>query len=215
MKIEVPGHGSVSALLDKPQQATALLVLAHGAGAGMKHSAMQALVEALNGRGIATLRFNFPYMERGSKRPDSPDTAVAAIVAACAAAKKVKLPLFAGGRSFGGRMTTTAAARGELPGVLGILCFGFPLHPPKKPDTKRAGHLSEVSQPILMVQGTRDDLSDLKLLRSVTKKLRKVTLHIVEGADHGYGVLKSSGRTREEVLAEVADASFAFCTRHA
>ncbi len=202
-----------SVLFEAPRGAHALLVLAHGAGAGMRHPAMTALADALHEKGVATFRFQFPYMERGSKRPDSPDVAVAAIAAAVRAAAKAapKLPLFAGGRSFGGRMTTTAAARGELAAVRGIVCFAFPLHPAKKPATSRAAHLAEVPLPTLMIQGTRDDLADLALMRGVVKAHRKrIKLHVVDGADHGFNVLKKSGRTASEVLAEVALATSDF-----
>jgi len=214
LRVKVEGRGSVSALLEVPPKAEALLVLAHGAGAGMLHPAMSTLAAALHSEKIATFRFQFPYMEKKSKRPDSPDVAVAAIVAAVKSAAKAapKLPLFAGGKSFGGRMTTTAASRGELGGICGILCFGFPLHPPKKPDTARAEHLAAVKQPILMLQGTRDDLADLKLIQGVAKKHRNIKLHIEKGADHSFAVLKSSGRTAAEVLVAIAQASRAFCS---
>jgi uncharacterized protein len=204
----------VSTLVEIPTKARAMLVLAHGAGAGMRHPAMTALAEALHSEHIATFRFQFPYMEKGSKRPDRPDVAVAAIAAAVAAAKKAapKLPLFAGGRSFGGRMTTTAASLGRIDLVGGIICFGFPLHPAKQPGTERAAHLKKVTQPMLFIQGTRDDLSDLSLLRPIAAKNARLTLHFLEGADHSFGVLKSSGRTNAEVLAEAAHAAAEFCS---
>ncbi len=200
-------------LLDVPDSAFALLVLAHGAGAGMKHCAMAALAEALNEQGIATLRYEFPYMESGRKRPDSPAVAVARVAEAVALARKKrpKLPLFAGGKSFGGRMTTTAASQGKID-VRGIVCFAFPLHRPKEPSVTRAEHLEAVEIPTLWIQGTRDELSELKLTKKVVKQHSKtLRLHIVEGADHGYAVLKSSGRTNEDVLAEVARAAADFC----
>lgn len=205
----------MSAILEIPANAKSLLVFAHGAGAGMEHATLSALAGALHNRDIATFRFQFPYMERGSKRPDSPDVAVVAIAAAVkrAAVAAPKLPLFAGGRSFGGRMTTTAASRGEIPTVKGIICFGFPLHPAKKPATTRASHLAAVSLPMLMIQGTRDDLADMKLMKEVVKAHRRlIQLHVVEGADHSFAVLKSSGRTSAEILSEVAGASAAFCS---
>lgn len=206
----------MAVILEVPPKAFCILVLAHGAGAGMRHSAMTALANALYAEGIAVFRYEFPYMQKGSKRPDKPDVAVIAVAEAVAAAEKAapKLPVFAGGRSFGGRMTTLSSSRGLLPNVKGIVCFGFPLHPAKKPGTERAEHLSAVRQPMLFLQGTRDELSDLKLLRPIVKKLgKKLTLHVVDGADHGYGVLKSSGRTPAEVLSEVAQATKAFCEK--
>ncbi len=213
LKFTVPQSGKVSALLEIPAKARALLVLAHGAGAGMKHPAMEALAKALHKAGMATFRYQFPYMENGTKRPDRPKVAVATVAAAVAAARKAapKLPLFAGGRSFGGRMTTTAASLGEIEVVRGIVCFGFPLHPPKEPGVERAEHLKTVKQPMLFLQGTRDALSDLTLLRPLAKKLRRLTLHELQGADHGYAVLKSSGRKEGQVLEEVARKTAEFC----
>lgn len=209
------GAVKVSALLLEPPRPEALLVFAHGAGAGMRHSTMEALAQALGKERIATFRYQFPYMEQGSRRPDRPDVAVATVKAAIAAAAKVRprLPLFAGGKSFGGRMTTTAAARGEFNAARALICFGFPLHPPKRPGKERAQHLSDVTLPMLFLQGTRDDLSDSRLLREVAKKLKGLTVHKLDGADHGYGVLKSSGRTPAELLAEVAKTTRAFCAK--
>jgi uncharacterized protein len=217
MKISIPSQtAKLSAILEVPAKAHSLLVLAHGAGAGMNHAAMKALACALCDQGIATFRFQFPYMQLGSKRPDGPDIATAAVAAAVdiVVRKKLKLPIFAGGRSFGGRMTTTAASRGMVPSVSAIICFSFPLHPANKPGTERAVHLSKVPMPMLFIQGTRDSLSDLTLLRSVvTKNSDRLTLHVVQGADHGYGVLKSSGRTGNEVLCEVAKVAADFCRK--
>lgn len=216
IEIDVPGEAKVSGILEIPKPAMALLVLAHGAGAGMRHPAIKALSMALHRNGIGTLRYQFPYMERGSKRPDSPTTAVATVEAAVQAAAKAapKLPLFAGGKSFGGRMTTTAASEGKLPSIRGIVCFGFPLHPARQPGTSRAEHLSKVTVPTLLLQGTRDDLSDLTLLRPIVKELgERFILHELEGADHGYAVLVSSGRTGAQILQEVAHVTAAFCAR--
>ncbi len=209
----VPGNGSVSAILSVPSNSKAILVLAHGAGAGMDHSAMQALSEALNAKGIATLRYQFLYMEKGSKRPDRPKLAVAVIESAIrvAAQKVTKLPLYAGGKSFGGRMTTTAASMGLLKGVEGIVCFSFPLHPPKKPGIERAEHLAEVDLPMLWIQGTRDDLAQLALMKKVVKAHKNIQLHLIDGADHSYGVLKASCRTNGDVLGEVGQATAKFC----
>lgn len=215
IKISVPGQKSpVSGILHKPKNARALLVLAHGAGAGMNHSGMVALSDALVSRDVATLRFQFPYRERGSGRPDSPNVAMETVAAAVRYAAKAlpKLPLFAGGRSYGGRMTTNAVARDLIPEVQGIICFAFPLHPPKKPGISRAEHLAEVKIPILFVQGTRDALCDLKLMKKVMAP-RRFKLHVIDGADHSFSVLKSSGRTDEEALSEIAQVSIAFCEK--
>jgi predicted alpha/beta-hydrolase family hydrolase len=215
ISISVPEEKfSVSAIWDCPKKAKAVLVLAHGAGAGMDHPAMRALAEALNEHHIATLRFQFCYMERGSRRPDRPPLAMATVAAAIQKAQTLapRLPLFAGGKSFGGRMTTNAAAVGLLPELRGIVCFGFPLHPAKKPAITRAEHLSNVKVPTLFIQGTRDDLAELTLMKKVVEKLpRRFKLHIVEGANHSFGVLKSSGRTEADALDEVAQAAHDFC----
>lgn len=206
----------MKSILEVPKGAKAILVLAHGAGAGMRHPFMSKLAEALNERAIATFRFEFPYMARGSKRPDSPHVATAAVADAVAAAGEAlpKLPLFAGGKSFGGRMTTTAAAQGKISAVRGIVCFGFPLHPPKKPGITRAAHLADLPVPALLLQGTRDDLADLALVRAVVKKHpKRLRLHVVQGADHAFHVLKKSGRSDAEVLAELAAEASAFCLK--
>jgi predicted alpha/beta-hydrolase family hydrolase len=209
LKFEIGSAGSVSALLTRPANARACYVLAHGAGAGMRHAAMEAIAAGLAERGIATLRYQFPYMEKGSKRPDPPPVAHAAVRAAVAEAAKrcAGLPLFAGGKSFGGRMTSQAQAKAPLDGVKGLAFFGFPLHPAGKPSAERAKHLADVKLPMLFLQGTRDALAELDLLRPVVKGLgRNATLHLAEGADHSFHVLKSSGRNDREVLAEILDA---------
>ncbi len=217
ISISIAGEAApVSGILEIPKPAMALLVLAHGAGAGMRHPAMKALSMVLHRNGIGTLRYQFPYMERSSKRPDSPKTATATVQAAVQAAAKLapKLPLFAGGKSFGGRMTTTAASEAMLPEIRGIVCFGFPLHPAKQPSTARAEHLAKVTVPTLLLQGTRDDLSDLTLLRPIVKELgERFILHELDGADHSYSVLQSSGRSGAHVLQEVAHVTAAFCAR--
>jgi predicted alpha/beta-hydrolase family hydrolase len=195
-------------LLEAPAGAKACYVFAHGAGAGMHHSFMAALAAALAGRGIASLRFNFPFMEQGSKRPDPPAVAHAAIRGAVAeAAKRLPgLPLFAGGKSFGGRMTSQAQALEPLPGVQGLAFVGFPLHPAGKPAVDRAAHLADVQVPRLFLQGTRDAQAQLELVRQTTAKLGKLaTLHVVDGADHAFHVLARSGRTDAQVLDELAD----------
>jgi predicted alpha/beta-hydrolase family hydrolase len=199
---------SVSALLTNPPGAHAALVLAHGAGAGMTHKFMAALAHGLAERRIATLRYQFPSMERGSRRPDPPRVAHAAVRAAVAEAGRrlPGLPLFAGGKSFGGRMTSQAQAAEPLPGVRGLVFVGFPLHPPGEPSTERAAHLADVAVPMLFLQGTRDELADLALIRGVTDGLgERATLKIVEHADHAFHVLARSGRNDAQVLAELLD----------
>jgi predicted alpha/beta-hydrolase family hydrolase len=197
---------TVSALLIEPPNSRILAVLAHGAGAGMRHAFMQSVAESLASRGIATLRYNFPYMESKGRRPDPPNVAERAIRAAVRAAGREcsGLPLIAGGKSFGGRMTSLAAARKPLDGVHGIFFVGFPLHPPKRPEVTRAEHLRHVRVPTLFLQGTRDDLADLTLLEPIVGGLgQRATLHIVNGADHSFAVLKRSGRTNADVIEEL------------
>src|SRR5216684_1467049 len=208
LRFGVEGRGEVSALLCRPAKARRLLVLAHGAGAGMSHPFMEKLANELAGVGMATLRYQFPYMEERRRAPDPPTVLMATVVAAVRAAAEAApgLPLLAGGKSMGGRMTSQAAAQRALDGVRGLVFFGFPLHPPKHPGTKRADHLSKVTVPMLFLQGTRDELADLKLLRPICAKLgSRATLHVIETADHSFHVLKSSGRTDEQVLRELAD----------
>lgn len=201
-------HGRVSALHRRPADARALFVLAHGAGAGMRHPFMAGVAGALATRRIATLRYQFPYMEAGKKRPDRAPVAMATVRAATerAAAEAGALPLFAGGKSFGGRMTSRAAAEAPLPEVKGLIFLGFPLHAAGRPDTGRAAHLSAVGLPMLFVQGTRDALAELDLLAPIVEALPGGRLHVVEGGDHSFRTLKRSGRTGEEVLEEIADA---------
>ena len=206
--LAVPDSGPVSALVTRPKSARLALVLAHGAGAGMRHAFMEAIAGRLAARGVASLRYQFPYMEAGGGPPDPPSRLVATVRAAVDAGREhfADLPLFAGGKSLGGRMTSTAAAEGLLPGIQGVLFFGFPLHPPGRPGTARAGHLQQVSQPMLFLQGTRDTLADLDLLRPVCRDLgARARLHVVDGADHSFHVLKRSGRDDESVLDELAD----------
>ena len=208
LQIAVEGKGEVSAVLVRPEKAKWLLALGHGAGAGMRHAFMEALAEELARVGMATLRYQFPYMEGRRGAPDRPAVLTATVAAAARAAAKAapELPLLAGGKSMGGRMTSNAAAEGLLEGVRGIVFFGFPLHAPKQPATKRAEHLAKVEVPMLFLQGTRDDLADLKLLKPICKKLgKKATLHVIETADHSFHVLKKSGRSDEEVLRELAE----------
>ena len=199
----------VSALLQVPASARACLVLAHGAGAGMTHPFMADAARELAARGIATLRYQFPYMEQGSKRPDTPAVAHATVRAAVAEAARraPALPLFAGGKSFGGRMTSQAQAAQPLPGVRGLVFFGFPLHPAGKPSDTRAQHLDDVKAPMLFLQGTRDDLADLTLLRPVVERLgARAALQVFEDADHSFHVRARSGRTDAQVRAAMLDA---------
>jgi uncharacterized protein len=213
IRFEVENAGEVSAILLRPQSAESLLVLAHGAGAGMNHPFMQSLATELAAAKVATLRFQFPYMEQQRKMPDRPPVLTAAVVAAVHAAAKAApdLPLFAGGKSLGGRMTSLAAAERGLDGVRGLIFFGFPLHPPNQPAIKRADHLREVKLPMLFLQGTRDNLADLKLLRPILAVLgSRTTLQIIDTADHSFHVLKSSGKTDAAVLQELAKTAAAW-----
>ena len=197
----------VSGILTMPPDARACYVLAHGAGAGMIHPFMAAVAEGLAARGIAALRYQFPYVERGSKRPDSPAIAHATVRAAVEAATLLhpKLPLIAGGKSFGGRMTSQAQASAPLP-CMGLAFLGFPLHPVGKPSSDRAKHLFEIKIPMLFLQGTRDTLADLGELRPVCKKLgSRATLKLFDGADHSFHVPARSGRKDAEVLGEILD----------
>jgi len=207
MTIETGKAGAVSALLLRPDAARACFVFAHGAGAGMTHSFMEAFAEGLCRHSIASLRFQFPYMEKGSKRPDPPAIAQAAVRAAVAEARRhcPDLPLIAGGKSFGGRMTSQAQAAAPLEGVRGLAFLGFPLHPSGKPSSDRAAHLAKVHIPMLFLQGTRDSLAETDLIESVVKGLSSATLHLVDGADHSFHVLARSGRKDSEVVGEILD----------
>jgi predicted alpha/beta-hydrolase family hydrolase len=203
----LPSGGSVSALLQHPQAARACFVFAHGAGAGMNHAFMAELADALSERSIATLRYQFPYMEAGSKRPDTPAVAHAAVRAAVDSAASLLpgVPLFAGGKSFGGRMTSQAQAKAPLAGVRGLIFVGFPLHAAGKPSSERAKHLSDVKVPMLFLQGTRDALAEMDLMRPCVHALGNLaTLQVVEGADHSFHVLVRSGRTDAQVMDELA-----------
>jgi predicted alpha/beta-hydrolase family hydrolase len=200
--------GRVSAVLIRPPAARWLYVLAHGAGAGMRHRFMAAVAEGLAQRDVATLRYQFPYTEAGGRRPDPPGVLQATVRAAVAtaAAAAPGLLLLAGGKSLGGRMTSSAAAKTPLPGVRGLVFLGFPLHAPGRPGLDRAEHLDGVGIPMLFLQGTRDGLADLELMHTVCDRLgERATLHVVDGGDHSFAVLKRSGRLEAEVLAELAD----------
>ena len=207
--IEIDETRKVSGLLLVPEHPFACYVLAHGAGAGMTHKFMTAIADGLNERGMATVRYQFPYMEAGAKRPDRPPMAHATVRAAVAAATRLTsgLPLFAGGKSFGARMTSQAQAAAALPNVIGLAFLGFPLHPAGKPSADRAAHLSEVRVPMLFLQGTRDALAELKFLSPVLEKLSATaTPHLIEHADHSFHVPARSGATDPQVLDQVLDA---------
>src|SRR4030088_2385662 len=209
LDIEIGNAASVSGLLTQPPKARACFVFAHGAGAGMTHPFMEAVAGGLGERGVATLRYQFPYMEKGSKRPDSPAIAQAAVRSAVAEAGRCcpGLRLIAGGKSFGGRMTSQAQAMAPLDGVDGLAFLGFPLHPAGKPSSDRANHLSDVHVPLLFLQGTRDNLAELSLLEPVVDRLGpSASLHRVEGADHSFHVPARSGRKDSEVMREILDA---------
>ena len=207
--ITVDDARSVSGLLLAPARARACYVLAHGAGAGMAHPFMERVAAELGERGIATLRYQFPYMEQGGKRPDPPKLAQATVGAAVAAARKLRpaLALVAGGKSFGGRMTSQAQAASPLPGVQGLIFLGFPLHPAGRPSDTRAEHLFDVQVPMLFLQGTRDALADLELLAPVTQRLgKRASLRVVQDADHSFHVPARSGRKDADVRREMLDA---------
>jgi uncharacterized protein len=210
LRIAIDEATSVSALLCTPTQPRACCVLAHGAGAGMNHSFMAAFATGLAERGIATLRYQFAYMERGSKRPDTPKVAHAAVRAAVAQAASLLpgMPLVAGGKSFGGRMTSQAQAVSALPGVRGLVFAGFPLHPAGRPSNERAAHLAGVQLPMLFLQGTRDELADAGWMQAVIDELGpRATLERCDDADHSFHVRASSGRTDAQLLAAMLDAT--------
>jgi uncharacterized protein len=207
LQIAVENHNEVDALLQLPTTATRLLVLAHGAGAGMHHPFMELLATELAAVNIATLRYQFPYMQQSRRIPDAPAALTSTVAAAVQAAKKIAsgLPLLAGGKSLGARMTSQAAAQNLLHEVLGLVFFGFPLHPPNRSSTKRAEHLSQVQLPMLFLQGTRDTFADLPLLHPICANLApRATLHPIDQADHSFHVPKRSGRTDAEILRELA-----------
>lgn len=197
---------SVSGLIERPPDAWAWLTLAHGAGAGMRHRFLEGLARELAERGVATVRYEFPYMEAGRRAPDRPPRLVQTVRAAAQVMREHArdMPMFAGGKSLGGRMTSTAHSTEPLDGVRGLVFFGFPLHPPNRPSSERAQHLHQIMEPVLFLQGTRDALADLDLMRPLCGDLgRRATLHIVEDGDHSFDVLKRSGRTRDEVMSEL------------
>ena len=211
--IEVSDSIRVSGLLSKPPTTRMGLVLAHGAGAAMDHPSLALIAEGLYQRDVATLRYNFPYMELGAKRTDPPALCHATVRAAVQRADELlpSVPWFVGGRSFGGRMTSQAQGLSPLPGIHGLAFFGFPLHPAKKPSDVRAAHLQQVKIPMLFLQGNRDDLADLNLLRPIVARLQPLArLEILEHADHSFAVLVRSGRTAAEVRDQMLEAFIAW-----
>jgi predicted alpha/beta-hydrolase family hydrolase len=215
--IAIEGAAPVSGLWQSPASPSACLVLAHGAGAGMTHRSMAATAEGLAERGVATLRYQFPYMEKGAKRVDPPPVAHAAVRAAAAEGlrRAGQVPLFAGGRSFGGRMTSQAQALAPLEGVRGLVFFAFPLHPTGKPSDDRAKHLSDVAVPMLFLQGTKDTLAELDLLQPLVAQLGpRATLALFDYADHSFHVPAKTGRKDAEVMAELLDTAAAWMAAH-
>src|SRR5258708_20460752 len=215
--IPIPGQGAVSGLWQAPPRPTACLVLAHGAGAGMTHISMAAIADGLAERGVASLRYQLPYMERGARRVDRPAIADQAVRSACVLAqgRGGAAPLFAGGRSFGGRMTSQAQALIPLGGVRGLVFFAFPLHPAGKLSTERAAHLSAVAVPMLFLQGTRDALADLPLLQRAVAGLEgRATLELTPDADHAFHVPARTGRKDADVLAQILDTAAAWMAAH-
>ncbi len=193
-------------ILQRPDDAFCLLVLGHGAGAGMRHPFLQRLADALGRQRVATLRYEFPYMEEGRRRIDKPEVLHARVREAVHAGAEHGLPLFAGGKSFGGRITSVVQAEDPLPGVRGLAFVGFPLHPAGRPGTDRAAHLVRIDVPMLFLQGTRDALASLDLLRPILAGLARATLHVVDDADHSFHVRKKSGRSDPQVIDELAEA---------
>lgn len=198
--------GEVSGLLQLPNSATSLIAIAHGAGAGMTHPFMEMLAQELAKQNIGSFRYQFPYMEKGSKRPDSPKIAHPTVLAAIENALDLAddLPVLAGGKSFGGRMTSQVASQNDLSALKGLVFFGFPLHAAGRPGTERAAHLETVKLPMLFLQGTRDTLAQVDLIQSVCSPLPKASLQFLEGADHSFKMLKRSGVSQEEVISQLA-----------
>jgi uncharacterized protein len=203
-----------SPLLERPRGARTLFVLAHGAGAGMRHPFMERIATALHGRAVATLRFEFPYMTSGRRRPDPRPVLEDSIVEAVRTAKRARLPLIVGGKSMGGRIASHVVASGAID-VKGLVFIGFPLHPANKPSTKRAEHLTGIRVPMLFLQGTRDALADLALLTPIVKRLPTAEMHVVDDADHGFAVRVRTGRSSADVIEELADVIADFADRFA
>ena len=216
LRIAVPGNGEVSALLIRPPTARWLLVLGHGAGAGMTHPFLESLAKELAEAGVVTLRYQFPYIEERRRVPDKPEVLMSTVAAAIDRARETapELTLLAGGKSMGGRMTSQASAQGLLEPVKGLVFFGFPLHPPNRPGTMRAEHLAKVNVPMLFLQGTRDTLADLTLLGPICEGLgSRATLHVIPEGDHSFHVLKKAGKTDAEVIKELAETTRAWAAK--
>jgi predicted alpha/beta-hydrolase family hydrolase len=217
LTINIDGTQHVSGLLQAPAGALACYVLAHGAGAGMAHAFLTGIADGLAERGVATLRYQFPYMERGARRPDTPQLAQSTVRAAVEEATRLLpgLALFAGGKSFGGRMTSLAQAVSPLPGVRGLVFLGYPLHPPGRPSEQRGEHLSDVQVPMLFLQGTRDKLAELSLLQSLVARLgERATLTLFAGADHSFHVSARTGRDDTAIRAEMLNTMTAWLGDH-
>jgi predicted alpha/beta-hydrolase family hydrolase len=211
ISIEVTDEQRVSGLLIRPRDAWAVYVLAHGAGAGMRHVFLETVSRELAGAGVATLRFQFPYTEEERHRPDTPALLEATVRAAVARAAEEELPIFAGGKSMGGRMTSQAQASEPLEGVRGLVFLGFPLHPPGRPGVTRSKHLDAITTPMLFIQGTRDELADMALMHEMCSSLgSRASLHIIESGDHSFKVLKRSGRDEAAVMQEIRDTMVKF-----
>jgi len=216
LQFTVENGAEVSALLMCPTDARWLLVLAHGAGAGMAHPFLEKLAHELATAGIATFRYQFPYMEHRRRVPDSPALLTSTVSRAVETAAQAApgLPLLAGGKSMGGRMSSQAVAQQALPGIRGLVFFGFPLHPPGRPGTQRADHLSNVTVPMLFLQGTRDEFADLTLLRPIcAKQDSRATLHIIDEANHSFHVPKKSGRSDSDILRDLAQTVAAWAAK--
>lgn len=208
-------NGDVSGLFDTSTDPSFLYVVAHGAGAGMEHPFLQALAENLVSRGAATLRYQFPYMEAKKNRVDSPAVAAAVVRAAVERAQQLmpNVPLLAGGKSFGGRMTSHAQANAALPGVYGLAFLGFPLHAPGKPSVDRAAHLAQVAVPMLFLQGTRDEFARLDLVQQVVQELGpRATLVLTADGDHSFAVRKRSGSTSGQAFQSLCDSLVTWAT---
>ena len=204
-------------LLVAPPHARVLYVLAHGAGAGMKHPFLDRIAQTLASKSIATFRYEFPYMQSGKSRPDPPAVAEAAVRQAVVEAARVApgVPIIAGGKSFGGRMTSQAQSSQPMPGVRGLVFLGFPLHPPGRPGISRAEHLTSVDVPMLFLQGTRDEFATLDLLRGVVQPLgSRATLHLIEEGDHSFKVPKRTGKTERDILEELATTIQQWADKH-
>ncbi len=215
-KVEISDSiGSVSTVTTLPEQPTHLLILGHGAGADMNHRFMEGLAHSLATNNLATVRYNFPYMENRKGRPDIPAVAHKTIEQVVKTSHRLypNLPLVLCGKSFGGRMASQTMAKFQLPSIRGLVFYGFPLHAPAKPGIERAEHLYEVKVPMLFLQGDKDSLARLDLLQPLVKKLKLATLKIYEGADHSFKFSKKSGISEEDVFYMLAEDTVEFCRK--